>query len=50
MWELYDTNHLGAGGRSDTCKQESSEVDDDLEGYFQPLGQGDFILTHDTVF
>lgn len=50
VWELYEANHLGAGGCSDTRQQEASEVDDDLEGDFQPLGQGDFILTHDTDF
>ena len=47
---LYQTYHLGTGGCPDTCQQEPSEVDDNLEGDFQPLGHGDVILTHDVDF
>lgn len=50
VWELYKTYHLGGGGGSDTREQEASEVDDNFEGDFEPLGQGDFILTHDADF
>lgn len=49
-WELYDANHLGRCCGSDTCEEETSEVDNDFEGDFQPLRQWEFILTHDTDF
>lgn len=47
---LYQTYHLGTGGGSDTSQKEASEVDYDFEGDFQPLGHGDFVLTHDVDF
>ena len=47
---LDETNHLCRGGGSYASEEEASEVDDDFEGDFQPIGQGNFILTHNSVF
>lgn len=47
---LDDSDHLCAGCGADTGKQEASEVDDDFEGDFEPLGQGNFVLTHGVRF
>ena len=43
---LDETDHLGAGCGADTSEEESSEVDDDFEGDFEPIGQGNFVLTN----
>lgn len=50
MCVLYEAYHLGGGSGADTREEEASDVDNGFEGDFQPLGQGDFILTHDTDF
>lgn len=47
---LNKTDHLGGGCGSDTGKQEAGEINDDFEGDFEPIGQGNFVLTHGVVF
>lgn len=47
---LDEADHLGGGGSTDTCEEESSEVNNDFEGDFEPIWQGNFVLTHGVMF
>ena len=46
----YYAQTLGGGSCADTSEQEAADIDDNLEGQFRPVGQGNFCFAHNFLF